>query len=72
LRGTFAGTLLWGGTLSIALTLFINLGGVMKLLPLTGIPLPFLSYGGSALVTLWAKTGIILRSIKDGTKEDPA
>jgi cell division protein FtsW len=55
--------------LSIALALFINLGGVMKLLPLTGIPLPFLSYGGSALFTLWARIGIILRSVMDGTRE---
>jgi cell division protein FtsW len=69
LRGTFAGTLLWGVALSIALALFINLGGVMKLLPLTGIPLPFLSYGGSALFTLWARIGIILRSVRDGTRE---
>ncbi|MFP4481218.1 MAG: FtsW/RodA/SpoVE family cell cycle protein [Thermovirgaceae bacterium] len=69
LRGTFAGTVFWGVSLSIALTLFINLGGVMKLMPLTGIPLPFLSYGGSALVTLWARIGIILRSARDGTPE---
>ncbi|MGC9490455.1 MAG: FtsW/RodA/SpoVE family cell cycle protein [Thermovirgaceae bacterium] len=69
LRGTFAGTVFWGVSLSIALALFINLGGVMKLLPLTGVPLPFLSYGGSALVTLWAKIGIILRTVRDGTNE---
>jgi cell division protein FtsW len=69
LRGTFAGTVLWGVSLSIALALFINLGGIMKLLPLTGIPLPFLSYGGSALVTLWARIGIILRTVRDGTGE---
>lgn len=69
IRGTFAATVLWGFSLSIALALFINLGGVMKLLPLTGIPLPFISYGGSALVTLWARIGIMLRSIHDGTRE---
>lgn len=69
LRGTFAGTVLWGASLSIALALFINLGGIMKLLPLTGIPLPFLSYGGSALITLWARIGIILRTVRDGTSE---
>jgi rod shape determining protein RodA len=39
--------------------IFINIGMNMGLLPITGITLPFMSYGGSALVTLFAGLGIL-------------
>lgn len=38
----------------------INLGGVLGLLPLTGVPLPLLSYGGSSLLTNWIAIGVLL------------
>lgn len=38
----------------------VNLGGVLGLMPLTGVPLPFFSYGGSALLTNWIAVGILL------------
>lgn len=40
--------------------LVINLGGVLGLLPLTGVPLPLLSYGGSSLLTTWIAVGVLL------------
>ncbi len=43
----------------IGLQVVINLSGQVALLPLTGIPLPFISYGGSSLVTLMAAIGIL-------------
>lgn len=45
----------------IFLHIFINLGGLFGVIPLTGVPLPFLSYGGSFTISLIASLGIIER-----------
>jgi len=56
----------FGKRLAVALTVLvcgqavINMAAVMGVAPLTGIPLPFLSYGGSSLVMLLASVGILL------------
>lgn len=39
---------------------FVNIGAMVGILPLTGIPLPFISYGGSALVIVMIGSGILL------------
>ena len=38
----------------------VNIAAVLGIAPLTGIPLPFLSYGGSSIVVLLAGVGILL------------
>jgi cell division protein FtsW len=43
----------------------INLAAVMGVAPLTGIPLPFVSYGGSSLVVLLASVGVLLNIATD-------
>jgi cell division protein FtsW len=43
----------------IGIQSFINLAGVSGLIPLTGVPLPFVSYGGSSLIQLALATGIL-------------
>jgi cell division protein FtsW len=53
-----------GITSWFGLQTIINIGGITKLIPFTGIPLPFLSYGGSALVASLAAVGILLNISK--------
>ena len=48
----------------VMLQSFINIAGISGLIPLTGIPLPFISYGGSALVSLLIASGLILNISK--------
>jgi len=43
---------------------FINIGAMLGLLPITGIPLPFISYGGTALMTSLAALGILINISK--------
>lgn len=55
------GKLLAGGITSfIAIQTIVNLGAQTALLPLTGVPLPFISYGGSALIINLVSIGILL------------
>lgn len=54
----------WGITSWICLQSFMNIGAMIGALPLTGIPLPFISYGGSALIVELAGVGILLNISK--------
>jgi cell division protein FtsW len=59
------GSLLAGGiSIWLAVQTLINLGAMMATIPLTGVPLPFISYGGSALVTELFAVGILLNISK--------
>jgi len=57
----YYGTLLaMGITMLFFWCTFINISMVLGLIPVVGVPLPFLSYGGSAVASLLAATGLIL------------
>ena len=58
-RDTF-GTLVAGGVVAvIAFQVFINIGMSLGLMPITGLPLPFLSYGGTSLIATFILIGIL-------------
>ncbi len=58
---TFSKLLAAGLTSIFAIQSIIIIAGNMKILPLTGIPLPFLSYGGSSIIANYISIGILLR-----------
>ncbi len=58
-RDSFGKLLAGGITTFLAMQVLINLAAQTALLPLTGIPLPFISYGGSALIINLAAIGIL-------------
>lgn len=53
----------------IALQAFFNIGGVTRTIPLTGIPLPFISFGSSALIATLAAAGVLV-SISRFARQD--
>ena len=56
----FARLLAGSITLSFFTYVFVNIGMVSGILPVVGVPLPFMSYGGTAMVTLFLGIGILM------------
>ena len=66
-RGPFGLLLGVGLTAMITVQALLNVGGVVKAIPMTGIPLPFVSQGGSSLVAALVMVGL-LAAISDGRR----
>lgn len=59
-RDTFGTILASGITILIFWQIVINIGMVMGLMPVVGVPLPFISYGGSSIITMMICIGILM------------
>jgi len=70
-QNRFASLVAIGITSMIAIAVFLNIGSVTKLLPVIGVPLPFISYGGTSLILKMLAMGILL-NISRYTVKEPA
>ncbi|MNM68382.1 Lipid II flippase FtsW [compost metagenome] len=62
------GTLMGVGIMGlIAIQAFVNIGGVTRTIPITGVTLPFISYGGSSLLVMMIAMGIVLSISRDSS-----
>jgi rod shape determining protein RodA len=59
-RNHFGRLLVMGLTINLFLYLFINAAMVMGLIPVVGVPLPLISYGGTAMITVMMGFGLIM------------
>jgi len=61
-KGKFSGLVLVGGAAMLFFHVFVNIAMTVGLMPVTGLPLPFFSYGGSFLLTCFLLVGMLLNS----------
>jgi cell division protein FtsW (lipid II flippase) len=59
-RDAFGALLAGGVTAWFGVQAIVNIGGVTGAMPVTGLTLPFISYGGSSLLVTMAATGLLL------------
>lgn len=64
---TFTSLLAVGFSVMIAMQVIVIIGGVLNMIPLTGITLPLISYGGTSMLTVFFSLGIIQKISEEAT-----
>ncbi|WP_426572590.1 putative lipid II flippase FtsW [Aquihabitans sp. McL0605] len=70
-RDRFSMLVATGITAWISIQAFMNIGAVIGIMPITGVPLPFISFGGSSLVINLAATGMLLNIARHPAEHQP-
>lgn len=65
-NGTFSSMVAFGLLASWFVHVLVNVGMTLNLMPITGIPLPFFSYGGSFMLSSWLAIGLLVRIAHEG------
>jgi cell division protein FtsW len=71
-RDEFGMLVATGITTWIAVQALLNIGGITRVIPLTGVPLPFLSFGGNALAAVLLGMGVLISISRYGNEESVA
>nr|MDQ2681194.1 FtsW/RodA/SpoVE family cell cycle protein [Candidatus Eremiobacteraeota bacterium] len=68
-RDRFGFLLATGIVAMLTFHILVNIGMTIGIMPITGIPLPFMSYGGSAILTNFAAIGVLLNIYSQKDRE---